>query len=228
LGAGEGFGDAGCEDCGCCLAACPSGAREAVGRPWTVDEVMAELLRDRLFFDDAGGGATFSGGEPLSQPEFLLACLEGCRREGLHSAVDTSGFAPRRVLLEVAELCDLVLYDLKTMDATEHQRLTGVPLEPILDNLRALAAVHPRIWIRVPLVTGLTDDRQGLESVTRLVAELPSVEKVSLLPYHRIGTGKMGRFGGNGGHRLEAPPEGRVEELAGLLRGSGRPVEIGG
>jgi pyruvate formate lyase activating enzyme len=228
LGAGEIFGESGCENCGCCLAACPSGARETVGRPWTVDELMAELLRDRLFFDDAGGGATFSGGEPLSQPEFLLACLQRCRAEELHSAVDTSGFAPRRVLLEVAELCDLVLYDLKSMDAAEHRRLTGVPLEPILDNLRALADLHPRIWVRVPLVAGLTDDRRGLERVAELVGELPSVEKISLMPYHRIGTGKLGRLGGDGGQRMEAPTEGRIEELAGLLHGSGRPVEIGG
>jgi pyruvate formate lyase activating enzyme len=228
LRAGEVFGEEGCQDCGSCLAACPSGAREAVGRTWTVDEVMVELLRDRIFFDDAGGGATFSGGEPLSQPSFLIECLQRCRAEGIHTAVDTSGFAPRRVLLEVAELCDLVLYDLKGMDPAAHRRMTGVTLEPILDNLRALAEVHPRIWIRVPLVAGLTDDRAGIESLAGLVAELPSVEKISLLPYHRIGTGKLGRLGGNGGERAEAPTDSSLEELAGVIRASGRPVEIGG
>jgi pyruvate formate lyase activating enzyme len=228
LRAGEVFGEAGCEDCGSCLAACSSAAREAVGRQWTVEEVMVELLRDRIFFDDAGGGATFSGGEPLSQPGFLLECLQRCRAEGLHTAVDTSGFAPRRVLLEVAERCDLVLYDIKSMDPAAHQQMTGVPLEPILDNLRALAEQHPRIWLRVPLIAGVTDNRSGIEKVAGLAAELPSVEKVSLLPYHGIGTGKLGRLGGDDAERLEAPKDGRLEELAGLMRTGGRPVEIGG
>ncbi len=132
------------------------------------------------------------------------------------------------MLLEVAERCDLVLYDLKSMDPEVHRRLTGVPLEPILDNLRALAELHPRIWIRLPLVAGLTDGRQGLERVAELVAELPSIEKVSLLPYHRLGTGKLGRLGGREGRHVETPSKSHLEALAGLMKGSGRPVEIGG
>ena len=118
---------------------------------------MEEVLRDRVFYEESGGGVTFSGGEPLAQPDFLEALLEACRAASVHTAVDTCGFAPRERLLALAPLVDLFLFDVKLVDDARHLALTGVPAAPILENLRALAAVHANVWIRVPVVPGLTD-----------------------------------------------------------------------
>ena len=127
-----------CTLCGSCVEVCPVEARQLVGRLQSVDELLAEVLEDRLFFDDSGGGVTFSGGEPLGQPEFLAAALDACRRHGLRTAVDTSGFCRQEDLLAVARRTDLFLYDLKHMDDERHRALTGVSNRRILDNLRAL------------------------------------------------------------------------------------------
>jgi pyruvate formate lyase activating enzyme len=228
LPAGAELGSGDCLACRRCVEACPAGAREIAGREWSADEVVAEVLRDRLFYDDSGGGATFSGGEPLAQPEFLCACLAGCRRAGVHTALDTAGFATREVVLAAAGLSDLVLWDLKLMEPEAHQRLVGAPLEPILDNLRAVAAAHPRVWLRVPVIPGLTDQPANLAAMAELAATLPAVERLCLLPYHPLGTGKLGRLGRNAPEVLETPGETRMEELAAALRPSGVEIQIGG
>lgn len=228
LPAGAVLGDAGCLACGACVAACPSGARQVVGREWTVEEVLAAVLRDRPFFDLSGGGVTFSGGEPLAQPEFLAACLERCRAEGVHTAVDTSGCAPLETLLRVACLADLVLYDLKLTDPETHRTVVGVPQGPILDNLRSLAAEGCRIWLRLPVVPGFTDSPERVAGAARLAAGLRSVERVSLLPYHRLGNGKRHRLGRGDAFETTAVPDTRLEELARLVAEAGVRVEIGG
>jgi pyruvate formate lyase activating enzyme len=228
LPAGAALGEEGCLTCGACVAACPSGAREIVGREWTAAEVVAAVLRDRPFFDLSGGGVTFSGGEPLAQPEFLGACLERCRAEGLHTAVDTSGCAAPEVLLRAARQADLVLYDLKLTDPAAHRDLVGIPQEPILDNLRALAAGGFRIWLRLPVVPGVTDSPERVAEAARLAAGLPGVERVSLLPYHRLGDGKRHRLGHERAFEAPALPEARLAELARIVSEAGVRVEIGG
>ena len=144
-----------CIGCGSCVDACPADARELAGREYEAGELVDTLERDRVFFDASGGGVTFSGGEPLAQPEFLAACLRECRRRGLHTAVDTCGLAPRETLLEIARLADLVLYDLKHMDSDRHLEETGVGNRAILDNLRALNESDANLWIRIPLIPGI-------------------------------------------------------------------------
>ena len=144
-----------CIRCGTCGRACPSGALELIGRPVTVAEVIAEVEKDRVFHEESGGGLTCSGGEPLAQPEFLAALLAECRRRGIHTAVDTSGYAPPEVVDAIAPLADLFLYDVKVMDDTAHQAFTGESNRLILANLARLAAAgrpviaadpaHPRI-----------------------------------------------------------------------------------
>jgi pyruvate formate lyase activating enzyme len=193
-----------------------------------VDAVIEEVLRDRVFYEESGGGVTFSGGEPLAQPEFLKRLLEACRAAGLHTAVDTCGFASRERLLALAPLVDLFLFDVKLVDDARHLSLTGVPAAPILDNLRALAAVHANLWIRVPIVPGLTDGETDLAATAALVAGLPGVRRVSLLPYHRTGAPKARRLGRE--YALDAlapPPPERLEALAALFRDRGLDVQIG-
>jgi len=139
------------------------------------------------------------------QPEFLLALLESCRDRGLHTAVDTCGFAARDNLLAAAARTDLFLYDLKFMDQARHRRHTGVSNALILENLRALGGVHDNIWIRVPVIPGLNDDAAELEAIAGVAGSIRGVRQVNLLPYHRIGTHKFERLGQTA-PLLDTPP----------------------
>lgn len=183
-----------CTHCGRCTDACPTLARQVVGNRFGVADVFAVVERDHPFYVESGGGVTFSGGEPLAQPEFLLACLAEARRRGLHTAVDTSGFAPWAVLESVAPLTDLFLYDLKSMDPEGHLRATGAPLAPILGNLRALDEAGAEIWLRMPLIPGFNDDEASLHAVGTFVAGLRT-RRLHLLPYHQLGSEKHQRLG---------------------------------
>jgi pyruvate formate lyase activating enzyme len=200
-----------------------------VGREFTVSEVLGAVERDRPFYDESGGGVTFSGGEPLFQPRFLLACLEGAQRRGFHTVVDTSGFASLRVMQSVAAAADLLLYDLKTLDPTRHLRFTGVPLAPILRNLRALDAAGARIWLRVPFVPGYNDDPANLASLGTVVAGLRNTRRVHLLPYHSIGAGKYARLGQpNPVADIQPPAPGALEAAVAILRTFDLDVRVGG
>lgn len=185
-----------CTACGKCADVCPTTATEMSGRLVTVDEVLAVVDRERVFFEHSEGGVTISGGEPLQQPEFLLALLEALGQRGIHRAVDTTGLAPSELLLEVARHTDLFLYDLKLIDSARHQQWTGVANERILDNLHLLAKSGAEINIRIPLVAGVNDDAENIEQTATLVAGLAGPRKrVNLLPYHNIMTNKYLRLG---------------------------------
>jgi pyruvate formate lyase activating enzyme len=190
---------------------------------------MAEVLRDRIFFQESGGGVTFSGGEPLAQLEFLRALLEAARGAGLHTAVDTCGFAPREDLLGLVPLVDLFLFDVKLLDDSRHRELTGLPTGPILDNLRALVEAHASVWIRVPIIPGHTDDEADVAAIATLLADLTGIRRVSLLPYHASGGAKARRLGRPAPlESLPSPTPERMEALAGLFRQRGLAVSIGG
>lgn len=218
-----------CAGCTLCADACPTGAREIAGRAMTVEAVLRDVDRDRVFYDASRGGITCSGGEPLSQPGFLKALLESARSRGLTTCVDTCGAGSRRVLLSIAPLTDLFLFDLKVMDERRHRALTGLPLAPLLANLSALAHVHDRVWIRIPIVPGLTDDPDDLARTAAFAAGLPGVRRVSLLPYHRYGSAKFERLGRPYPLRgLEPPSPDRMGAIAALFRRHGLDTYIGG
>ena len=212
-----------------CVDACPTGARQLLGRDVDVDELLEEVLRDRLFFDQSGGGVTLSGGEPLMQPAFLKDLLKALRQRGVHTALDTCGLGRREDLLEAAALSDLVLFDLKHMDHTQHRRWTGAGNGAILGNLKALGAVHPQIWIRVPVIPGVNDDLENLEATARFVAAIPGVRRLDLLPYHSTGAAKFRRLGKDYTLDEVAPPTPeRMAGLADLFRTHGIIATIGG
>jgi pyruvate formate lyase activating enzyme len=218
-----------CVRCGRCVEACPTAAREFVGRDVTADDFAEEASRDRVFFEESGGGVTFSGGEPLAQPEFLLAALERLRASGIRTAVDTCGHAPRDLLLRVAATTDLVLFDLKLIDSERHLRLTGVPNDTILGNFRALGRAHANLWVRVPVIPGVNDDDGNLAATARLTAATPGVRCVDLLPYHRTGLGKFARSGMRNdlGHVQPPTPE-HMERLAEPFRRLALETTVGG
>jgi pyruvate formate lyase activating enzyme len=218
-----------CHVCGACAEACPTGARQMAGREMMVAEVMAEIGKDRIFYEESGGGVTFSGGEPLLQAEFLLALLAACRDRGIHTAVDTCGFVPRRDLLAAARMTDLFLYDLKFMDESRHRRHTGVSNAPILRNLQALGQAQADIWVRVPVIPDINDDEENMAASARFAAGIPGVRQVYLLPYHPTGTGKLASLGKTSAlPHLVPPAPPRLEQIAGLFRAQGLVARVGG
>jgi pyruvate formate lyase activating enzyme len=226
-----------CMHCGQCrevstaesVAICPTGARQLIGRQMSVEEVLVEVLKDRVFYEQSAGGVTFSGGEPLMQPRFLKNLLEACRAEGIHTAVDTSGYAAREDLLSIAPLADLFLYDLKIMDDELHRHWTGASNVPILENLLALGEVHQNIWIRMPLVPGFNDDPKHVEAVARFARSVPGVCQVNLLPYHATATHKLKGLGRPDQSATRVTPTPKMIELAkDAFQALGMNIQIGG
>jgi len=211
------------------LEACPTGALQRVGEELEPAALVQRLLRDRVFFDQSGGGVTFSGGEPLLQAPFLTETLGRLRAEDVHTALDTCGFSPWEALREAAGLTSLVLYDLKLMDDARHRAATGQSNRIILDNLKALSGLHRNIWVRVPIIPGINDDETNLEATARFLAPLAGIRRVDLLPYHRTGEAKFARMGRTYAlPGLQPPTTQRLEALAAIFRARGLTTTLGG
>ena len=179
-----------CTACGKCSEACPTQALEVIGRLISVGDLLNEIERDRVFYEESGGGVTFSGGEPLAQPEFLDEVLALCRERQIHTAVDTCGLAAPEVLERIASTADLFLFDLKTMDEEKHLAFTGESNRLILENLRRLAAGGKRTTVRIPVIPGFNDDPENIRRTAAYLGTLEAVPEISLLPYHRLGRDK--------------------------------------
>ncbi len=184
-----------CTRCGSCTEECWAGALEGIGREASAAEVMEEVEADASFYAASGGGLTVSGGEPLAQPEFTAALLRLARERGINTCVETCGYASARTLLNLVPLTDLFLYDLKETDPARHVELTGVALDSILANLRALCAARAPVRIRLPIVPGLNDSDAHFRAVADLTASLPTSPPVEVMPYHSLGTEKHRRLG---------------------------------
>jgi pyruvate formate lyase activating enzyme len=218
-----------CDLCGKCAEACLYEAMQVVGYEITVEGLVREIERDRIFYEQSGGGATFSGGDPLAQAEFLEATLAALRDRGIRTAIDISGFAPSATLDAVAGKTDLILYDLKVMDGAKHRELAGVPNAPVLDNLRRLAANGTEVWVRIPLIAGINDDQANVEGTIDFLKSLGKITNVGLLPYHSGGLEKARRLGKESCfRRFEAPAEGRLAAVEAAFRAAGFDVRRGG
>jgi pyruvate formate lyase activating enzyme len=168
---------------------------EQVGRIYTVDEVMSIVLRDKIFYEESGGGVTFSGGEPLLQPEFLTALLEACRQEGLHTTVDTSGQVHQKFIEPILPLTGLFLFDFKHYDPVKHKQSTGYTNELILNNLQYLLNRSKPLRVRIPVIPSFNHNENDMIGMMLFLKSLPGkIEQVDLLPYHTLGNSKYKRF----------------------------------
>lgn len=217
-----------CQGCGTCALTCYAEALVLRGKVMTVEEVMAEVRKDKPFYDNSGGGMTISGGEPLHQPEFTLALLQAAKAEGLHTCLDTSGYAPWSVLEQMLPHLDMVLYDLKGVSPALHQARTGRPNSLIMANLQALTSDGMVVKVRLPMVPGYNDSEEAVRDMAEFLAGLKHVPPVEMLPYHRLGESKYEALGIQSGLHLDPPARASIEALAELVREAGVECQVGG
>jgi len=188
---------------------------ESFGREIAIDELYKEIEKDRIFYEQSGGGVTFSGGEPMSQIEFLAEILQLCKKNRIPTAVDTSGYAPFDYFEMIYEFTDLFLYDLKIMDNNLHQKHTGVSNTLIIDNLTKLADMGNKVIARIPVIPGVTDSKDNLDSIADFLKPLKNITEICLLPYNKLGEDKRERFGlSNILGKLSTQENGEMNRLA--------------
>ena len=221
-----------CCTCGACTDACPALAMEICGREWPLDELMAEIEKERGVMADSGGGVTLSGGEPLLHPDYPLELLDDLGRRGFHRAVDTTLYAEPDTVRAVAEACDLFLVDLKVMDSEWHRRYTGVPNGQILENIRLVASLGKPYWIRIPLIAEVNASEANIAATADFLLGLDRLpDEVDLLPYHDIGKGKHERMGTTynpAAFSLSTPSKEDQARCVRQLVAAGLTVKIGG
>ncbi len=221
-----------CNLCGECADACPTGALSLVGRWIKTDEILKEIEKYTQLYDNSGGGVTFSGGEPLLQPEFLRESLELCKSHRIKTAVETTGYSSRGVLASIMPFTDLLLYDIKLSDSEEHAHFTGVPNDLIKANLRFLVdqGYGSRIVLRFPIIPGITATESNVKGWINFLSSIDNldIKSINLLPYHDVGE-KYKRIGRE--YRMEvhsAPTQETLDRIKGEFEALGMKVKIGG
>ena len=167
---------------------------KTVGQKISQSDLMTEILKDRIFYDESGGGVTFSGGEPTAQPQFLMALLNECKKHGIHTAIDTCGNADKALIKQVAKLTGLFLFDLKILESNQHEEFTGMPNKLILDNLSMLLSEKKKMIIRIPLIPGITATIENMKHIGEFLGNFEYKPEINLLPYHRTGESKYEKY----------------------------------
>jgi pyruvate formate lyase activating enzyme len=214
---------------GLCVNACQTGAREMAGKKVTAANIIETVETDTVFYDESGGGVTFSGGEPFMQPVFLKTLLKLCKERRIHTAVETCGFVDSSILLSSVADVDLLLYDLKVMDDERHRRFTGVSNNGILENLRKLSNSQVEIIVRFPVIPGVNDYDSNVSRMGEFVSVLGNVKEIDILPYHELGVEKYKRLGlKHNMPEVQLLSTERLSKIAGELEGFGLRVKVGG
>jgi len=219
-----------CNLCGLCAEACPTKAIEMSGKIMAAKEILEIVENERPFFEESGGGITFSGGEPMMHSEFLIPILKELGKRGIHRTIDTTGFASRTTVQKFAENTDLFLFDLKMVDSKKHMKFTGQDNEVILSNLKWLSDSGAEIIIRIPLIKGVNTEHECISKMAQLVSSLKGKPKqINLLPYHDIAKMKYEKLGGTyKPGEMSTPTENDIEEIVKIFEDSGISVSVGG
>ncbi len=217
-----------CDNCGDCAEICHWKALYICGTNYTVEEMLKRLCKDRPFYEHSGGGVTISGGEPLSQPEFTLLMLKRLKERGIHTALDTSGYAPYEIIERALPYTDLFLYDLKHMDSGQHRIATGVPNEMILENAEKIAKAGGKLQIRIPIIPDFSDSAASIRETGLFCRSLgEAVTIIQLLPYHNLGAMKYHRINeAKVVLEAEPPSDEKVSSLRELLEDLGLTVTV--
>jgi len=203
--------------------------KSEIGNYLTIDELFEEIIKDLVFYEESGGGVTFSGGEPLSQIDFLSGILEKCKSAEIHTTVDTSGYAIKSQLIKIIDKTDLFLYDLKLIDPIQHLKFTEVSNTEILENLDYLLSKEAKVAIRIPMIPEITATIENLSAVRDFLIKHDSRPSVYLLPYHRIAEGKYAKYGfENKMNGIRDLTEKEINECKLIFSNSGFDTKIGG
>ncbi|MBQ9117283.1 MAG: glycyl-radical enzyme activating protein [Clostridia bacterium] len=224
-----------CVACGKCSEKCLHSALEIMGREASADEIMAEVMRDATFYKTSGGGLTVSGGEPLAQPEFLVELLTLAKQAGLHVCIETCGFAASKTIESIIPLTDLFLFDYKASGDDIHRELTGVPLTPIVNNLKSIDRMGGKTVLRCPLIPSVNLTDEHLYSIAELAAELDNLTEINVMAYHTLGNSKYAALHMHN-PLPDLPPMSNEEKqecirkitahLEELTRGSGKQIKV--
>lgn len=179
-----------CLACGVCVNACPMGALEIMGKTATVKEIVQEVKKDAVFYQTSGGGVTISGGEPLYQPKFTAEILKACKNANINTAIETSGYASEKDFLLAIKYCDLVLFDIKDTNEERHKQNVGVPLLPILNNLKILEKIGKPFILRAPIIPTFNDTAEHFKNLKVLAGSFKHCLQLEIMPYHTLGNYK--------------------------------------
>jgi pyruvate formate lyase activating enzyme len=217
-----------CTNCGKCISVCYTGALQYFGTYYTVDEVFNIIKKDEQYYRSSGGGATIGGGEPLFQASFTYALMKTCQENYIHVAIDTCGYAISKEQFRILSEADLLLYDLKGLDTDVHLKNTGVSNEIIISNLKKLNDMGKSIIIRIPVIPRLTENEDNVEDIAAMLAQLKSIERVDLLPYHTYGTIKYQQLGREYNLDILCDVQALAENTKRILESYSLNVQLGG
>ena len=218
-----------CTLCEECTENCPTNARQIVGKEMTITDIINEIQKDRIFFDQSKGGVTLSGGEPLSQGVFLKDLVVELKSKRINIILDTSGYSKWEVLENIAPYIDLFLYDLKVVNNEKHKKYTGVSNEIIIENLKKLSTIGKEIFIRIPIIPSLNDSEEDIQDFINLLKEVKNFNHIDLLPYHNISMEKYKRLGVKYDiEHVKKPTKEQMESIRDKFQNEGFRVKIGG
>lgn len=218
-----------CTLCGKCCDACPTNSRVVVGKDMSIEEIVKEVEKDRIFYDISKGGVTLSGGEPLAQGDFLVDLVKELKNRNLHIAIDTSGYAPWEMIEKLFPNVDLFLYDLKVINESKHIKYTGVSNKLIIENLGKLAKAGKGIFVRIPIIPGVNNGDSDIKEFIEVLKSSGIYNNINLLPYHNISMEKYNRL--NLEYKvseLKEPNDDDMEVLKEVFEKAGLKVKIGG
>ncbi|MDV5169961.1 glycyl-radical enzyme activating protein [Photobacterium rosenbergii] len=210
-----------CDACGLCVDACMHDALKIYGKEMTVDQVFAEVIKDKVYFDKSRGGLTLSGGEALKQFDFSLALAKKCKENGLHVCIETNGASKPEHYRAIAPYVDLFLFDYKATGDKTHKALTGLPRRLVDDNLKLLEQINAAVILRCPIIPGYNLSEQHLEAIARLAESMGNIQKVELLPYHNFGKGKAAEIGREYDVEADIPADEDVQNWLAKVRSYG-------